>query len=310
MMKSTARSVRQIIEYYGLRGLATGVGFLPTEQARALGKRLGRVWYRFDARHRQVALENLSRAFDGQKSPAEIESIAKRTFEQFGVTAVEVCQLASLERSQLIDWVKVEGEDNFWEAYGAGKGILMLTGHFGNWELMGMLPSARQVPVTVVARHSDNVALERELVRLRGRFGNRVIYKRAALRETIRVLRDGGVVGILIDQNVAEREGVFVEFFGQLACTTPTMALLALKTEARVVPTFCVRTPGGGHRVIVEPSLHIERTGDLERDVVTNTQRFTEVIERYVRQYPDHWLWMHRRWKTQPVEEAAQEVGG
>lgn len=300
-MKGTAaRSVRQSIEYYGLRGLAAGVRQLPMPRLQALGRRLGRMWYRLDARHRSVALENLARAFDGEKSRAEIESIAKKTFEQFGVTAAEVCQLAYMERQQLIEWVSVEGEQNFWDALEAGKGVLLLTGHFGNWELLAMLPSARDIPLTVVARQSDNPAIERELARMRERFGNRVIYKKDALRETMRVLRAGGVVGILIDQNVADREGVFVEYFGRPACTTPTTALLALKTDAKVVPTFCVRSPDGSHRVVVEPSVPIARTGDLERDVVVNTQQFTKVIERYVRRHPDHWLWMHRRWKTKP----------
>ncbi|MFQ5894079.1 MAG: lysophospholipid acyltransferase family protein, partial [Nitrospinota bacterium] len=108
------------------------------------------------------------------------------------------------------------------------------------------------------------------------------------------------IVAILIDQNVANREGVFVNFFGRPACTTPTMALLALKTDATVLPTFCVRTAEGAHRVIVEPPVPIVRSGDTEQDVVVNTQRFTDVIERFVRQYPDHWLWMQRRWKTRP----------
>jgi KDO2-lipid IV(A) lauroyltransferase len=271
---------------------------------------LGRIWYRLDTRHRQVALDNLARAFDGEKSQAEIESLAKKTFEQLGVTAVEVCQLANMEREQLVDWVTLEGEQNFWDAYDHGKGVLMLTGHFGNWELMGILPSALQVPISVVARLTDNPAVEQELTRLRSRFGNRIIHKKAALRETMRVLREGGVVAILIDQNVADREGVFVEYFGRPACTTPTMALLALKSDARVVPNFCVRREDGSHRVFVGPAVDLVRTGDLERDVVVNTQRFTSIIEGYVRRHPDHWLWMHRRWKTQPEPSwAPLEVG-
>lgn len=300
MSGTAARSVRQRIEYYGLRGLAAGAGRLPMSRLQALGKRLGRAWYRLDARHRRVALENLARAFDGKKSPAEIETLARQTFEQFGITALEVCRIASMERERLIELVSVDGEGHFWKAQEAGTGILLLTGHFGNWELMGVFPSALGIPVTVVARATDNPYLERELVAMRSRFGNRVIHKKSALREIMRVLKDGGVAAILIDQNVAEREGVFVEYFGKPACTTPTMALLALKTDARVVPTFCVRSPGGTHRVVVEPEVPLIRTGDLERDVLVNTQRFTGIIERFVRSYPDHWLWMHRRWKTQP----------
>lgn len=300
MKETEALTTRQSLEYYGLRGLVAGVRRLPMSQLQRLGRRLGRMWYRLDARHRRVAVENLALAFDGEKSRAEIESLAQKTFEQLGVTAVEVCKLAYMDRHRLVEWVGVEGEQNFWAAHGAGKGVLLLTGHFGNWELMGMLPSALDVPITVVARATDNPAIENELARMRSRFGNRVIHKKEALRETMRELRAGGVVAILIDQNVAEREGVFVEYFGRPACTTPTMALLALKTDARVVPTFCLRTENGTHRVVVEPEVELVRTGDLERDVVVNTQRFTSIIEGYVRRHPDHWLWMHRRWKTRP----------
>jgi KDO2-lipid IV(A) lauroyltransferase len=174
---------------------------------------------------------------------------------------------------------------------------------------MGLIPSVYGYPISVMARTADNSSIERELGRLRRRFGNRVIPKRSALRESLRTLRSGGVVAILIDQNVAEREGVFVEYFGRPACTTPSLALLALKTDAVVVPGFCVRSDDGAHRVVVEPPVPVERTGDRARDVVVNTQRFTDVIERYVRMYPDHWLWMHRRWKTQPKpDRVAVEV--
>ncbi|MFQ6672195.1 MAG: lysophospholipid acyltransferase family protein [Candidatus Tectimicrobiota bacterium] len=293
-------SVRHLVEYCGLRSLSVGLRLLPVAKAQALGRRIGRLWYRLDGRHRQVALDNLVQAFDGQKSRAEVEAIAQETFEQFGVTATEVCLLNSLPREWFMETVEIEGQDHFRKALDGGKGTLILTGHFGNWELMGLVPSIHGYPVGVVARPADNPAIDRELARLRSRFGNRVIPKRTALRESLRMLRAGGVVAILIDQNVAEREGIFVEFFGRPACTTPTLALLALKTDATVLPTFCVRTADGAHRVIVEPPVPIVRSGDTERDVVLNTQRFTGVIERYVRQYPDHWLWMHRRWKTQP----------
>lgn len=300
MGKTVTRALRHIVEYCGLRGLAAGVRLLSLPRAQAMGRRVGRLWYRLDARHRHVALENLVRAFDGDKSSAEIEDLARRCFEQFATTATEACLLGSLPKEWFFERVAIEGKDHFLAAHERGKGVLLLTGHFGNWELMGLVPAVYGYPIAVMARTTDNSGIERELTHLRRRFGNHVIPKRAALRESVRTLRSGGVVAILIDQNVAEREGVFVEYFNRPACTTPSLALLALKTDATVLPGFCVRSDDGTHRVVVEPPVPIVRTGDRALDVVVNTQRFTDVIERYVRQYPDHWLWMHRRWKTQP----------
>jgi KDO2-lipid IV(A) lauroyltransferase len=293
-------SVRQRLEHIGLLGLAQGVRHLSLPRLQALGRSLGRLWYRLDAPHRRVALENLDRAFDGRMSPAEIELLARNTFEHFGIMALEVCRLAFLEKEELLGWITIEGEEHFWKALAQGRGLLLLTGHLGNWELLGLVASVRGRPISVVARPADNPALEAELLRLRSRFGNRVIYKKAALKEALKELKTGGVVAALIDQNVASKEGVFVEFFGRLACTSPILALLALKTSAPVVPAFALRMPEGKYRVVVEPPVEIERTGNLDRDVVEATQKFTTIIEQYVRRYPDQWLWMHRRWKTRP----------
>ncbi len=304
-MNTVARPIRHMMEYCTLVGLSAGVRLLSVERAQAVGRRMGRLWYGLDARRRRVALDNLTMAFDGQKSKSEVESLSREVFEQVGVTASEACRFGSLPKEWFIERLLVEGQEHYWKALEVGKGVLILTAHFGNWELMGLFPSLNGHPVGVVARTADNPAIEREIARIRCRFGNWVIPKREALRESLRILRAGGAVAVLIDQNVADREGVFVEFFGRPACTTPTMALLALKTDAAVVPTFCVRMADGSHQVFVEPPVSLERTGDLERDVLVNTQRFTDVIERYVRRYPDHWLWMHRRWKTRPQPERA-----
>lgn len=309
MGETVTRVLRRIVEYCGLRGLAAGVRLLDVARAQAVGRHVGRLWYRLDARHRRVAVDNLVRAFDGQKSPAEVEDLARQCFEQFATTATEACLLGSLSKEWFLERVAIEGKEHFLAAREAGKGVLMLSGHFGNWELMGLMPAVYGYPMAVMARTADNSGIEKELARMRRRFGNKVIPKRAALRESLRTLRVGGIVAILIDQNVAEREGVFVEYFGRPACTTPSLALLALKTDAVVLPGFCVRRDDGTHRVVIEPPVPIVRSDDHARDVVANTQKFTDIIERYVRQYPDHWLWMHRRWKTQPqTDRVAAEV--
>jgi KDO2-lipid IV(A) lauroyltransferase len=135
---------------------------------------------------------------------------------------------------------------------------------------------------------------------LRMRTGNQAIPKQKAMGQILRLLKAGEIVGILLDQNMAWQEGVFVDFFGEKACTNTGMALLALKTGTPVLPAFNIRQKDGRYRVVIEPEIPLVRTGDKERDVTENTQRFTQIIERYVRNYPDQWLWLHQRWKTRP----------
>ncbi len=165
---------------------------------------------------------------------------------------------------------------------------------------MALAHSLQGYPINAVARPVDNPMLERLLSRLRSRWGNRVVRKGGALREVLKLLKRGETVGFLLDQNVAIDQGVFVNFFGRPACTHKTLALLALKTGAVVLPVFTFREEGNGHRITVELPVSLEETGDTERDLVVNTQKFTSLIESYIRKHPDQWLWVHRRWKTQP----------
>jgi len=139
--------------------------------------------------------------------------------------------------------------------------------------------------------------------------GNQIIPKQKAMGRILRVLKEGGIVGVLLDQNMAWQEGVFVNFFGELACTNTGMALLALRTGAAVLPVFNIRQADGRYRVLIEPELPLIRTGDKDQEVEKNTELFTQIIERYVRDYPDHWLWLHQRWKTRPWQAKRMKGG-
>jgi KDO2-lipid IV(A) lauroyltransferase len=276
------------------------VGRLPLPVARALGAGLGQLAYWLVGGRRRVALANLRLALASSLGAPERRVVARRNFRHLGVTAAECCRLFFGRPGALLDRLRVEGEEHLKAALAEGRGALCLGAHYGNWELLAAAHARIGVPLSVVVRPLDNPWLEALLARGRERSGLRLIPKRQAVRGVRAALGRGECVGILLDQN-AGRDGVFVPFFGHLASTSRSLAVLALKTRAPVVPGFIRRLPSGEHRVTVEPALPLVVTGDHVRDVEVNTARFTETIERHVRAQPDQWFWVHRRWKTRPA---------
>ena len=185
------------------------------------------------------------------------------------------------------------------------RGVIFLTGHLGCWELHSFGWSALEYPLSFLVRPLDNPRIEEMIEGIRTRFGNRAIDKQTAARQSLRVLREGGTLGILSDLNTQTREGVFVPFFGKLACTTAGIATLALKTDAVVIPTCAVWNKERKRYFFHgDPPVELIRTGDHTKDIELNTARFAAAVERMVRLYPDQWLWIHKRWKTRPEGEA------
>ncbi|MGH7273141.1 MAG: lysophospholipid acyltransferase family protein [Nitrospiria bacterium] len=296
------RLVRLRLEYLALQGLLKIFCILPEAGAYRLGEGLGSLVFWIDRRHQRVAIDNLRIAFGKEKDEQELKAIARRSYQHLGQSLAELARALASPPDKIMAAVSIEGLDHFLEAHKNGRGVLYLTAHLGNWEWMALVQSLKGYAMNVVARPVDNPFLEGLLSRLRTRWGNRVVKKGGALRKVLKLLNQGETIGFLLDQNVAPDQGVFVNFFGQPACTHKTLALLALKTGASVLPAFTFRQGGNRHRIIIEPPVMLEETGDLQRDVVANTQKFTSVIESYVRQHPDQWLWVHRRWKTQPEQ--------
>ena len=271
-------------------------------------ERLSQLVYALDDRHRRIAHRNLALAFP-EKNPKERKAIARSTFRNLGRVAAEFYFLPRLNEKNVGQYISLEGLENFHRAYDKGKGVLLLGAHFGNWEWMGAsIPLQIHHPCHVIFRPLDNHFFDELVERLRIVTGNQTIPKEKAMGHILRLLKRGEVVGILLDQNMSWQEGVFVSFFGELACTNTGMALLALKTGAAVVPAFNIRERDGRYRVIIEPEVPLIRTGDKDLDVLKNTELFTQIIERYIRNYPDHWLWVHQRWKTRPWQ--AKRVKG
>jgi KDO2-lipid IV(A) lauroyltransferase len=295
-MKETKEGSRSCLAGFFL----SVINLIPLKWRISLFEGLSQLIYVLDDRHRRIALRGLALAFP-EKDPEERNGIARSAFRNLARVAAEFFVLPRLNEKNFPRYICFEGLENFQRAYEKGKGILFLTAHFGNWEWMAAsFPLQTHHPCHVVFRPLDNRFLDDLVEGLRMATGNQTIPKQKAMGQILRLLKGGELVGILLDQNMAWQEGVFVDFFGEKACTNTGMALLALKTEAPVVPAFNIRQRDGRYRVIIEPEVPVIRTGDKDKDVMENTQRFTQIIERYVRDYPDHWLWMHQRWKTRP----------
>jgi Kdo2-lipid IVA lauroyltransferase/acyltransferase len=280
---------------------------LPERVALGLGSVAGRLIYLLDGRHRRLVRDQLHRAFPDWPD-SEVGRVAGQCYEHFGRSAAEFARLGRADRETILGCVTVEGREHLDRALAGGRGVLFLTAHLGNWELMAVVCTLIGYRLFPVTRPLDNPWLNRLIDRIRSRHGSRVISKKdeSAPRDLIQALRDGCCVGILLDQNMAPYDGVFVEFFGRPACTAKGLALIARRTGAPVVPAFIVREEDGRHRIMILPSVELSHGLDVKADVIANTARCTAVIEQMVRRYPAQWLWMHRRWKTQP---AARGVG-
>lgn len=285
------------IEYVAARLFIAFFQLLPIGAGLRIGAMLGRLFYYLDRRHREIALSNLEAALGREKTEKERKRIALGSFENLGRSVAEICRFQRAEKSELQKRMEVEGWDHYRAALDQGKGVICLTAHFGNWELAPACLSFHHSQMYIVARALDNPYLNRMLNAWRERNGNRILNKKTAADEIVRLLRKGETVGFLLDQNTARKEAVFVDYFGAPAATHKGLAVLALRTGAPVLPAFIIRREEG-HRLVIEKPLEPVRTGRLQDDVYETTALFTQKIESYVRRYPDQWLWVHRRWKT------------
>lgn len=285
------------------------VARLPRRVALALGRGLGRVWGDHDRRHAAIAADNLRRAFP-HWNEARVMRTTRDVYAHFGELLLDLLWLSRRTREEILGLVEIEGREHVEGAIAAGQGILFVTGHFGHWELHALAHAWLYAPVAVVARPLDNPALERRLSAARTLSGNEVIGKQRALGRVMRALREGRGVAILVDQNVQERDGIFIEFFGRPAASTTVAAALALKTGCALLPAHADRLPGGRYRLIYDPPLVWSSSGDRDSDIAGLTQKIASHLEGWIREQPESWLWLHRRWKTQPAGPAAHNPAG
>jgi Kdo2-lipid IVA lauroyltransferase/acyltransferase len=286
---------------------ARTIARLPRRSMLAVGRWLGTLWGELDRRHVAIAAANLRRSFP-HWDEARAWRTARAVYRHFGAAMIDLLWLDARSGEEVRALVEVQGREHVEAAMAQGKGALLVTGHIGNWELHGLAHGDLFGPIGVIARPLDNPALDRRLCALRARGGNTVIFKQKALATVIRLLREGRGVAVLIDQNVQEKDGIFVEFFGRPAATTTVAAALGLKTGCALVPTHTVLLPDGRYRLVYEPPVALEPTGDRGADIAALTQALTRRIESWVGETPEQWLWLHRRWKTQPPPAAGAEA--
>ncbi len=295
--------MRQRIEYAAAWPFIKLLGILPRPLSRAFGISLGWTVYLLHCRLRQVGMRNLELAFP-DKSTVERARILRGEFTSIGRQLAEVCQFPRYTTENVEQVVVYDGLENYEEAYTRGKGVLFLTAHFGGWEVSAFTHSMHGHPMHVVMRPMDNVYLDSMIREYRTMHGNKMVDKDDFVRGLLSAMKAGEAVGILMDTNMTPPQGIFVDFFGIPACTASGLARIALRTDAAVVPGFTIWDSSlGKYRLRFDPAVELVRTGDLDADIHANTQKFTTIIEDYVRKYPEQWLWVHRRWKTRPEGE-------
>jgi len=284
---------------YGLFLVAeTLVRLLPRRAAWALGRAVGRLFHRIDARHRRVVRDNL-RTSSLPLDDAAVRTLTRACFEHFGSMLFATLRLLRASPDQLRRLTRIEGQEHIDAAFAEGKGVIGLTGHFGNWELLALTLSLEGRPVAGIGRELDNPLLEKVLWNFRTRTGNAVIPKDGGVRGTLKALKERWLVGFLLDQD-ALAAGVFVKFLGRWASTFPTPGMLATRFDLPVLP-LASRVEADGTLVVKAfPPMHFPATGHPARDTWAATQRMTAWIEGQVLENPSQWFWMHRRFKTQP----------
>ena len=289
-----------------MRGLQRVVPYVSMSSVRTGGRGLGRLAYFVDRSRRQIALENLAYAFPG-RSAQDRETLTRSMFAHFGGLVFELIKFGTYSREEMLAASEIEGAERVRQAHAQGKGVLFFTGHFGYWEIFALGHPLRGEPVSVLARPLDNPDLHRMLEDLRTSTGNSVIYRQGAVRHMLRDLSAGRGVAVLIDQHLHSADALYVGFFRRPAATTSALAALALRTGAPVIPVFSLPLPNGRYRFIYEHPVDPPRAGtpDAVREF---TQRCTDVLEMYVRRYPDLWLWMHRRWRADNPEAPVTQL--
>jgi KDO2-lipid IV(A) lauroyltransferase len=286
------------LQYLLLKAFGLLANLLPEGFALWWGRQLGRMFFHLDWERRKVALENLHIAFGEEKSERELLAIARKAFQNLGMMAIEFFRIPRMDVEAFKKRVKIEGLEEALRLLGKGRGVLLLLSHFGNWELMGIMSKLIGDSIMVIAKPmKKNRRVDQFITKIRSAAGLEVISSIKASRIVIKALSRNRVVGILIDQRAKRSEGIWADFFGKKAPTTPGLAVLAMKTGAPVVPVFMVRNGVEKHRLVIQGPLELVHTGDIKKDVGANTQLFNDTLESMIRRYPDQWFWVHRRWE-------------
>jgi len=288
---------RRYFLYYLGRVFAFLVYLLPLSISLKIVALLGRCAYLVLPKYRKITIANLSMVFAREKSAREIRKIARAVFVNLAKSACEVINFPKINEKNIDRFIRIEGIEHVDRSFEAGKGTIILASHFGNWELLGMTFRVKGYPGVTIGRKIYFHKYDEFLNNLRKSHDVNVIYRDDSPRKMLKVLKENRILGIVADQDVDSVEGVFVNFFGAPAYTPAGPVALARVSRATMIPCFVIRQKTG-HILKIEEPIKFVDTGNKEADLVTNTQKWSEVIESYIRRYPEQWVWMHKRWKT------------
>lgn len=298
------RRIRSAAETAAAGSLIGLARWLPRPWLLALGTAAGELAYRLDRRHTRVALKNLTIAFGDAVSPPDRRRIARACWRHYGRITADAAAFHRLTPADIGRRIRYEGLEALRAAHVEGKGVLVILAHFGHWELTGYMQGFLGYPLLAITKPLDNPRVEAMLAELRSGSGNELVPKEGGVRASLRALARGVCVAVMIDQDARE-SGIFVPFFGRLSSTIPTVGTMHLRTGAAVVTAFSYPEAGGGWRIVYDRMTFPGLTGDRERDVRRITCETTALLEARIRERPELWLWMHRRWKTPPPADAA-----
>ena len=274
------------------------IAILPVKMGLYLAEFAGKLAFRVVGKQRINTIENLRSSFP-DKTEAEIRKIAEGVFINLAKSAVELVNTYKLNERNIDLWVRGGDFEKLDRAYDKGKGAIMLASHFGNWELIHICFLLKGYPGTAIARRIYFDKYDAFISRVRRSKGVGVVYRDESPKTLLRILKSNGLIGILADQDVDSVDGIFVDFFGMPAYTPKAPVVFSLASGAPLVPCFMIRE-GMSHRLVIEDPIYMEEKATREESIRFNTERWSRIVESYIRRYPEQWVWMHRRWKTRP----------
>lgn len=294
----------RIVLYYMLRVLVFAIQLIPRRVGLGIARMAGRTAFAMLGKHRQPTLDHLSYAYGDSKSPQELKAIGRGVFENMAMTLVDLMYFPTFHREDVVNLVEKQcQEDSIEKLVAQGSGVLVITGHIGNWELLAAYYAIRAYDGAVVARRSRFERNNELLMRSRASVGVETIYRDQSPKLILGVLKRKGILGMLADQDVDSVEGIFIPFFGHEAYTPVAPAKIAIASKTPIVPAFMIRD-GLKYKLYMEEPIHPNPHNSKEDEIKRITRQWSDLVERYIKRFPDQWVWMHPRWKTkkQPQE--------
>ncbi len=276
-----------------------GLGRLPRPLTRRLGNLLGDAGFRMNRRRRKIALDNLAFALGAELDAGKRRFLARDAYRNMAQILFEIGRSIAVPVDEIARCIRIDGLEHYRTALAKGRGVVFITGHLGNWEILPFVSKIAGIQTNIVYRPLDFKPLDLFFGGLRSRFGARLIKSSHAMLPVMRALKRKEAVVILIDQSVDWYDGIWVDFFGRRTCTSNGVALIAGKVRCPVLPAFLYRE-GDGFRAVMGPEIPLAASGDKTKDLQVNTLSYSKAIEHGIRRHPEQWFWVHRRWKNRP----------